>query len=202
MGRAAWQRVALFPFAFPAILCLPRGRSCGAVLRYYFAFILAVGLGASLLTNNSGSPAITSDQDRPATLTVTAVTPVGEFRQAGDGLTLQRQYDGHFYADAQINGTTVRMLVDTGASGIALTRDDARKAGIGISIGMPNVVGQGAGGAVKGEYVMLDRVSLGSASAQSVPAVVLDGGGQSLLGQSFLSKFASVEMRGDTMVLR
>ena len=119
-----------------------------------------------------------------------------------DGLVLHRQWDGHFYADTQINGTTIRMLVDTGATGIALTRDDARKAGIGISIGMPNVVGQGAGGAVKGEYVTLDRVSLGGENAESVPAVVLDGGGQSLLGQSFLSKFASVEIKGDTMVLR
>jgi aspartyl protease family protein len=94
------------------------------------------------------------------------------------------------------------MLVDTGASGIALSRDDARRAGIGISIGMPNVVGQGAGGDVHGEMVMLDRVSLGGKSAEAMPAIVLDGGDQSLLGQAFLGKFASVEIRGDTMVLR
>ncbi len=121
---------------------------------------------------------------------------------SGGGLALQRQADGHFYADVQVNGTAIRMLVDTGASGLALTRDDARRAGIGISIGMPSVVGRGAGGDVKGEYVTLDRVSLGGESASVVPAVVLDGGGQSLLGQSFLGKFASVEIKGDTMVLR
>ena len=48
----------------------------------------------------------------------------------------------------------------------------------------------------------LDRISLGEEAAVGMPAIVLDGGGQSLLGQAFLSKFASVEIRGDTMVLR
>jgi clan AA aspartic protease (TIGR02281 family) len=67
---------------------------------------------------------------------------------------------------------------------------------------MPNVVGQGAGGEVKGEYVTLDRVGLGDEKAESMQAVVLDGGGQSLLGQSFLGQFASVEIKGDKMVLR
>jgi aspartyl protease family protein len=117
-------------------------------------------------------------------------------------LVLERSYDGHFYADAQINGQSIRMLVDTGASAIALARDDARRAGVGISIGMPQVVGQGASGDVHGEVVMLDRVSLGGREAQDVSAVVLDDGEMSLLGQSFLSKFDSVEIRGDKMVLR
>ena len=63
-----------------------------------------------------------------------------------------------------------------------------------------NVVAQGAGGDVKGELVTIDRIALGGETAESVPAVVLDGGHKSLLGQSFLAKFASVEIRGDTMV--
>jgi aspartyl protease family protein len=136
-------------------------------------------------------------------LTVAQAAPAVELQQAsGNGVTLQRQWDGHFYADTQINGATIRMLVDTGATGIALSRDDARRAGIGISIGMPNVVGRGADGDVHGEVVTLDRISLGGESAQGMPAIVLDGGDRSLLGQTFLSKFASVEIRGDTMVLR
>ena len=49
---------------------------------------------------------------------------------------------------------------------------------------------------------MLDRVELGGKSAEQMPAAVLNAGEQSLLGQSFLSKFDSVEIRGDTMVLR
>jgi predicted aspartyl protease len=50
--------------------------------------------------------------------------------------------------------------------------------------------------------VTLDRVSLGNATAENMPAVVLNAGEQSLLGQSFLSHFDSVEIRGDQMVLK
>jgi aspartyl protease family protein len=121
---------------------------------------------------------------------------------SSNAIELQRSYDGHFYADIEVNGQMLRMLVDTGASGIALTREDARRAGIGISIGMPEVVGQGASGDVRGEVVTIDRVSLGSTTVEDVPAVVLDGGQQSLLGQSFLSQFDSVEIKGDRMLLR
>ena len=126
----------------------------------------------------------------------------GNSESSGDAIMLHREFDGHFYADAEVNGATVHMLVDTGATAIALTREDARKAGIGISIGMPNVVGQGASGDVKGEYVTVDRIKLGGKTGESMNAVVLDGGGMSLLGQAFLSKFDSVEIHGDTMVLR
>src|SRR5687768_2493745 len=101
-------------------------------------------------------------------------------------IELRRESNGHFYADVDINGSPVRVLVDTGASGIALSRDDARRAGLAISAGMFEVIGKGANGDVHGEYVQLDRVSLGSTTAEGVPAVVLDSGEQSLLGQSFL----------------
>lgn len=174
------------------------------MLRYYFVFLLFVGIGASMLSSGGDdtTPGMReTDSAQPLIVAEAASAAEMQYAQRGE-VVLTRQSDGHFYADTQINGSTVRMLVDTGASGIALTRDDARKAGIGISVGMPTVVGEGAGGAVRGEYVTLDRISLGAESATSVPAVVLDGGGQSLLGQSFLQLFASVEIKGETMVLR
>ena len=119
-----------------------------------------------------------------------------------EAVVLQREGDGHFYADTEINGQKVRMLVDTGATAIALSRDDARRAGVGISIAMPEVVGKGASGDVHGEIVTLDRVALGGAEAENVAAVVLDDGEMSLLGQSFLARFDSVEIKGDRMVLK
>jgi aspartyl protease family protein len=67
---------------------------------------------------------------------------------------------------------------------------------------MNNVIGRGADGAIKGEPVTLDRVTLGDKTVDRLPAIVLGSGNQSLLGQSFLSKFASVTMQGDKMVLR
>jgi aspartyl protease family protein len=117
-------------------------------------------------------------------------------------VTLGRSFDGHFYADAQVNGATIHFLVDTGASGIALTEDDARRAGLAFDSAQAQVIGSGASGPVLGHWVELNRVELGLKSVNSTPAVVLQGGDRSLLGQSFLSKFGSVEIHGDTMVLR
>lgn len=117
-------------------------------------------------------------------------------------LDIPRSSDGHFYADVDVNGTNIHMLVDTGATGIALSREDARSAGIATSIGMNDVVAEGADGGVHGEVVTVDRMTLGAAKAEAIPAIVLNSGGQSLLGQSFLARFASVEIHGDTMTLR
>jgi len=122
---------------------------------------------------------------------------------SSDGaVEINRNDDGHFYADVQINGATVHMLVDTGASTIALSRDDARNAGIATSIGMNDVVGEGADGAVRGQQVVLQSVTMGDKTVEGLPAIILNSGGQSLLGQSFLSKFASVHIEGDRMILR
>ncbi len=120
----------------------------------------------------------------------------------GGAVTLERSGDGHFYADVEINGSPVHMLVDTGASGVALSRDDARSAGIATSIGMNEIVGEGADVAVHGEQVRIDRMRLGPATAEGMNAVVLNQGGMSLLGQDFLQRFAAVEIRADRMVLR
>ena len=119
-----------------------------------------------------------------------------------DAVTLERNSDGHFYADVEINGSTVHMLVDTGAGGIALSREDARSAGIATSIGMNEVVGEGADGAVYGEQIRIDRMRLGVTTAEGVDAVVLNSGGMSLLGQDFLRRFQSVEIKDDQMILR
>jgi clan AA aspartic protease (TIGR02281 family) len=83
-----------------------------------------------------------------------------------------------------------------------LSRDDARTAGLATSIGMNDVVGEGADGEIHGEYVRLDRVELGPLTAEGLDAVVLNAGQQSLLGQTFLAKFKSVQIEGDKMVLR
>ena len=171
--------------------------------RAYLIFLLVAGvLGALMPSGRSSTHA--PRRDGFQTFERSAHPKRGDTTadQGSDTIALQREANGHFYADVQINGSPIRVLVDTGASGIALSRDDAQRAGLAVSAGMFNVVGEGADGDVHGEYVTLDRVSLGPKSAEKVPAVVLDAGGQSLLGQSFLSQFSSVEIRGDTMVLR
>lgn len=150
---------------------------------------------ATVQTSTLVQPANSTEAEHP-------MSSSPQFAREDGTVALDRQPDGHFYADVRINGSSVHMLIDTGASGIALSRDDARTAGLATSIGMPDVVGEGADGEVHGEYVKLDRVELGPLNASGLDAVVLNTGQQSLLGQSFLSKFASVQIEGDRMVLR
>ena len=137
-------------------------------------------------------------RDKPAK----ASQDAAEFNSVQDAIVLQRDANGHFYADVKVNNMPVHFMVDTGATGIALTRDDARRAGLSVSVGMFDVVADGASGDVKGEWVTLDSVSLGQEEAKNVPAVILDGGQQSLLGQTFLQQFDTVEIKGDRMILR
>ena len=173
-----------------------------------YLIIIAVAAIAGAIFGKFGGPSAAPDasaSDDQVILventTERAPEPV-DMNVVQDGVVLERQPDGHFYADVQVNNMPVHFMVDTGASGIALSRDDARKAGLSVSVGMFDVVGEGASGDVKGEWIKLDSVKLGQEEAKEVPAVILDGGNQSLLGQSFLQQFSSVEIKGDRMYLR
>lgn len=120
---------------------------------------------------------------------------------AGD-VVLERADDGHFYADVTVAGATRSMLVDTGASLIALTAEDAVAMGVQWDEADVRPIGSGASGAVYGVPVMLDSVQLGVLEAKKVEAVVVPNGlGISLLGQSFLSQIDKVAIDQDNMLL-
>ena len=129
--------------------------------------------------------------------------PVASVPGDGSGaVRIARQNDGHFYVDALVNGMPVRFLVDTGASVVALSVRDAQNAAVPVNPAQFEVIGSGASGEVRGQPVELGQLSIVGKNVTSVPAVVIDGGDQSLLGQSFLSRFDAVEIHGDELVLR
>lgn len=117
---------------------------------------------------------------------------------------LSRGMGGHFHADALVNGTHIRFLVDTGASDVALTQTDARRLGIDPAALNYTISYQTANGIVRGARVMLDEVKVGAISLRNVQASVTegDGLGVSLLGMSFLGRLNAVEVRGERLVLR
>ncbi|QUL37762.1 TIGR02281 family clan AA aspartic protease [Erythrobacter sp. JK5] len=120
---------------------------------------------------------------------------------AGDH-TLRRQSDGHFYASATIDGVPVRMMVDTGASVIALTGSDASAIGLYWDDDDVTHIGQGANGAVFGVPTRLDEVEIGGMTRRDVSAVIIpEGLGVSLLGQSYLSQIGAVEIADDRMIM-
>ena len=122
--------------------------------------------------------------------------------QSGGKTTLTRDEDGHFYAEVRVDGRRVDMLVDTGASFIALTREDADAAGVDWREDDAIVVGKGASGPVRGVPVTIDEVELGDYRARDVQAaVIVDGLEVSLLGQSFLGQIDAMTIEGDRMIL-
>lgn len=121
----------------------------------------------------------------------------------GDGrLEVPMARDGHAYLVAQVNGVDVRFVVDTGASVVALSRDDARKVGLdpdGLAyFGMA----QTANGRVQTAPVTLKSVAIGGFTSRNVSGVVIDGDvGTSLLGMAFLRRFGRVSFEGNRLIL-
>lgn len=175
------------------------------MLRTYAIILVLVAVCAALvgrmLPARTAAPADVNSV-KPMLVTSSRSAPSQSVNELDQSIELTRDDNGYFYADVQINGAPVHMLVDTGATVIALSREDAQAAGLPIPIAMNEVIGRGADGEVRGEEVTLDRVSLGGKTVEKLPAIVLNSGGQSLLGQSFLSQFVSVKIEGDKMVLR
>lgn len=131
-----------------------------------------------------------------------AAEAAGRSGSPGEAL-LSRSRDSHFYADADIDGTTIRVMVDSGASVVALTRADAEA--IGIDVDRLPVAGmaQTAGGQVPMRVTMLDSIDIDGVEVRRVQAAVIDADmGVSLLGQSYLSRLSTVNVEGDTMTLR
>ncbi|WP_353471987.1 TIGR02281 family clan AA aspartic protease [Salipiger sp. H15] len=117
-------------------------------------------------------------------------------------IELPRASDGHYYMTLQINGTPVRFVVDTGATGMVLTQEDAERVGLtGEDLAFHSRA-RTANGAVETAPVRLDRVALGGFEDRNLPAFV--NGGEmdnSLLGMSYLQRFDRLEISGGKMVL-
>jgi aspartyl protease family protein len=108
---------------------------------------------------------------------------------------------GHVTLEAAVNGAPVRMLVDTGATLVTLTREDARAAGIDVHglafTGQVNT----ANGAARIAPVTLREVRIDQLSLYDVSAAVLENLDISLLGMSFLRRLQSYEMRAGKLTI-
>jgi aspartyl protease family protein len=119
-----------------------------------------------------------------------------------DEAVLARQEDGHFYANVDVGSDEIRFIVDTGATGIALTGKDAAALGFLWTDDELHVVGRGVSGNVYGKRIRLPSVRLGSVESADVEAVIIPTGlDVSLLGQSFLSQASSVKIENDEMTI-
>jgi len=121
--------------------------------------------------------------------------------RGGNSVTLIADSGGHFITTGVVNGTSLRFLVDTGATSIVLSSADARRIGINYLAG-PRSFTQTANGIIPVYNIKLDSVRVGDIALNSVDAVVIEGDRLpiALLGMSFLNR---MDMRrdGTTMTL-
>jgi aspartyl protease family protein len=163
----------------------------------YCAVLALAGAALMLVAQPEAAP----DAPKRAVATWRADTAPARVSRSSGALVLKQAADNHFYVTAKVNGADVRFIVDTGSSAVVLSPRDALRAGIGA--GDYGMKAQGAGGEVKLMPVKLARLTVGPLAADNVPAMVAERGlPVSLLGQSLLARFATVEIKGAEMILR
>ncbi len=129
--------------------------------------------------------------------------PAAQSSPASDSVIVPRDAFGHFRTEGRIDGRSVAFLIDTGATVIALTADDAAMLGIHPGNSEYNVLLKTANGVVRAAPTTLDMVEIGDIMVRDVPAVVMPDGAlaENLLGMSFLSRLRHFEYSEGQLVL-
>jgi len=111
---------------------------------------------------------------------------------------------GHFTATATINGRAIPVLVDTGASMVALSHEDAERAGVFVRPGDFTGQVRTANGIARVAPVRLDSIGIGDITLYDVEATVSEPGrlGTTLLGMTFIGRLSRAEMRGGVLILQ
>jgi len=192
---------ALLVFIGGGVLARYRGQA-GAMLRDAVTW---VALGLALVTLYSYRDVLLPIAGRlagellPGSAMVVEQSPGGPVE-----VKIRKRLDGHFTVKAEVNGAATNMIVDTGASTIVLSPEDAKKAGIDVSrlnFTVPVITANGRTVAAK---VRLNTVAVGPLQREDVDALVAEPKAlnESLLGMSFLGRLRSYEFSGDFLTLR
>lgn len=161
--------------------------------------IMAVAVGSALTTVWGMDQAGLRGQAQAAT-----VPAVASFASAhGTPARVLKGLDGHYWADALIEGRAVRMMVDTGASVVALTRVDAARLGLRLEPADFSGTVITASGPVRAAPVELQTVAVAGARVERVQALVVEQGlPHSLLGMSYLGRLSAFTATPASLTLR
>lgn len=172
-------------------------------MRTVIGFVVVAGglsfLGVKAATNLAATPPVAG-----VAASAEVAAPVSRARPPGGRkVTIPADDGGHYFSNAVINGHTIAVVVDTGATSVALTAESARRLGLKLKVGDYNVPISTANGTVFAAQVVLSEVRVGSIAIPDVVATVVPGAGLSvnLLGMSFLSRLRKFEVGGGQLVL-
>ena len=141
---------------------------------------------------------------------------MGELRPSGDivsvetneegerAVRVRRRLDGHFAVRASVNGQSMTLMVDTGASSVVLKPADAERAGVDLNKLSYTVAVDTANGMTYAAAVRLRTLAVGPLVVRNVDALVARPGSvkENLLGMSFLRRLRSYEFAKDYLTLR
>ncbi|MBV9995027.1 MAG: TIGR02281 family clan AA aspartic protease [Caulobacteraceae bacterium] len=157
------------------------------------AVLCAFAAVRGLSTFAAGSP--------PPAHVAVATSPVEA--QPTDDASIPKSPDGHYWADAEVNGQPIHFLIDTGATAVALTANDARRLGFNpASLPYAYTVST-ANGQARAARVKLNMVAVGRAQVVDVDAFVIEKGlPTSLLGMTYLGRLSKFEATQSALNLR
>jgi aspartyl protease family protein len=121
---------------------------------------------------------------------------------SGGTVKIYRGWQGHFFTDGDVAGKSLNFLIDTGATTVALSKEQAHFVGVDTDHLIYDRQMQTASGTIMAASVTLPRLRIGDIQLLNVQATVLDTPSNiALLGQSFLGRIDQVSIASDTMTL-
>lgn len=161
---------------------------------------LAVALVITFVIDKRFSDTQAPSSQTPIVAKVGPITP----KLGKNSALLRREDDGHYWARADIGGTSMKLLVDTGASIVALTWRDAQRLRL-----EPDTLDfvwaiNTANGETFGASVLLASIRIGDVEVENVEAMVMQDGllENSLLGMSFLGELYSYEFKQNNLIIK
>ena len=165
--------------------------------------IVAIASAAALSALGAAKAVVVFDahaqRPAPSVMTLTAPEPAA----TGGAASVMKGDDGHYWADADVNGTAVHFLVDTGASAVALSAEDAERLGLQPATLTYDYTVNTASGEARAAKVKLATISVSGAEVTDVDAFVIEKGlTTSLLGMTYLGRLSRFEATPEALILR
>lgn len=161
---------------------------------------LWLAVGAAVLAGYADRAELTRAYERARG----AFYPSVALATANGEAELRRAWDGHYRAEAEVNGVRMQLMVDTGASLVLLPYEDVAALGIDVRTLDYSLPVTTANGKSTVAAVRLSSIKIGPIAVFDVEAAVAHPNqlGTALLGMSFLERLSETSFRGEKLILR
>ena len=179
------------------------------LLRDSFIMCVCIGGAAYFLNGNARFQSFMNGEDGLNEVTIEQTAPQSTqpltqpIVESSSVVSIRKSPDGQFWTDGRANSANIKFLIDTGASVVALTPEDARRAGHNPRNMKFDIPVNTANGQIFAGRVQLKSVTIGAVTVRDVEALVVpEGLSVSLLGMSYLGRLQKVEATPTMMILR